>query len=93
MEHADSLDLVSFEDPVFYDKLERARRQTTARLGMLATLAGMAQQTSRCSRLISAVVLYSPWLLLLLVGSTIPVFLGETRFALLELLHFVSLYA
>ena len=35
MEHANRLDLVSFEDPVFYDKLERARRQTTARLGML----------------------------------------------------------
>jgi ATP-binding cassette, subfamily B, bacterial len=84
MQHADSLDLLSFEDPVFYDKLERARRQTTARLGMLATLAGMAQQTITLLTMISAVVLYSPWLLLLLVGSTIPVFLGETKFALLN---------
>ncbi|MFZ0591269.1 MAG: ABC transporter ATP-binding protein [Bryobacteraceae bacterium] len=84
MQHADSLDLQSFEDPVFYDKLERARRQTTARLGMLATLAGMAQQTITLLTMISAVVLYSPWLLLLLVGSTIPVFLGETKFALLN---------
>lgn len=84
MEHANTLDLLSFEDPVFYDKLERARRQTTARLGMLATLAGMAQQTITLLTMISAVVLYSPWLLLLLVGSTIPVFLGETRFALLN---------
>jgi ATP-binding cassette subfamily B protein len=84
MEHANTLDLLSFEDPVFYDKLERARRQTTARLGMLATLAGMAQQTITLLTMISAVVLYSPWLLLLLLGSTIPVFLGETRFALLN---------
>ena len=84
MQHADSLDLLSFEDPVFYDKLERARRQTTARLGMLATLAGMAQQTITLLTMISAVVVYSPWLLLLLIGSTIPVFLGETRFALLN---------
>lgn len=84
MQHADSLDLLSFEDPVFYDKLERARRQTTARLGMLATLAGMAQQIITLLTMISAVVLYSPWLLLLLLGSTIPVFLGETRFALLN---------
>ncbi len=38
MEHANSLDLESFEDPVFYDKMERARRQTTSRLGMLAGL-------------------------------------------------------
>lgn len=84
MEHANTLDLLSFEDPVFYDKLERARRQTTARLGMLATLAGMAQQTITLLTMISAVVVYSPWLLLLLIGSTIPVFLGETRFALLN---------
>jgi ATP-binding cassette subfamily B protein len=84
MEHANSLDLTSFEDPVFYDKLERARRQTTARLGMLATMAGMAQQTITLITMISAVVLYSPWLLLLLFASTIPVFLGETRFALLN---------
>ncbi len=84
MEHANSLDLVSFEDPVFYDKLERARRQTTARLGMLASLAGMAQQVLTLVSLLSAVVFFSPWLLLLLFASTIPVFLGETRFALLN---------
>jgi ATP-binding cassette subfamily B protein len=84
MEHANSLDLVSFEDPVFYDKLERARRQTTARLGMLATLAGMTQQLITLLTMISAVVFYAPWLLVLLIASTIPVFLGETHFALLN---------
>src|SRR5262249_8521063 len=35
MQHATALDLASFEDPVFYDKLERARRQTTGRIGLL----------------------------------------------------------
>jgi ATP-binding cassette subfamily B protein len=84
MRHASSLDLVSFEDPVFYDKMERARRQTTARLGMLASLAGMAQQFLTLLSMLSAVVLVYPWLLLLLVAATIPVFLGETRFALLN---------
>jgi ATP-binding cassette, subfamily B, bacterial len=84
MEHANSLDLVSFEDPVFYDKMERARRQTTARLGMLATLAGMAQQLLTLLSLLSAVIVFSPWLLLLLIAATVPVFLGETRFALLN---------
>src|ERR1019366_7779731 len=38
MEHASRLDLASFEDPVFYDKLDRARRQTTGRMGLLAAL-------------------------------------------------------
>jgi ATP-binding cassette subfamily B protein len=84
MRHATSLDLVSFEDPVFYDKMERARRQTTSRLGMLASLAGMAQQLLTLLSLLSAVIFVYPWLLLLLVVATIPVFLGETRFALLN---------
>ena len=84
MEHAASLDLVSFEDPVFYDKMERARRQTTSRLGMLAGLAGMAQQFLTLLSMLSAVIFYYPWLLLLLMAATVPVFLGETRFAMLN---------
>ncbi len=83
MEHANRLDLVSFEDPVFYDKLERARRQTTARLGMLGIVAGMGQQLITLLSLLAAVVSFSPWFLLLLVGAVIPAFLGETRFAML----------
>ncbi|MDQ2711855.1 MAG: ABC transporter ATP-binding protein/permease [Acidobacteriota bacterium] len=84
MEHATSLDLMSFEDPVFYDKMERARRQTTARLGMLASISGMAQQILTLISLLSAVLFYYPWLLLLLAAATVPVFLGETRFAMLN---------
>ncbi len=84
MEHANSLDLESFEDPVFYDKMERARRQTTSRLGLLASLAGMGQQILTLLTMLSAVILFSPWLLLLLVAATIPVFFGETKFAMLN---------
>jgi len=83
MEHANQLDLVSFEDPVFYDKLERARRQTTARLGMLGIIAGMGQQFLTLLSLLAAVVSFSPWFLVLLVAAVIPSFLGETRFAML----------
>ena len=83
MEHANRMDLVSFEDPVFYDKLERARRQTTARLGMLGIIAGMGQQFLTLLSLLAAVVSFSPWFLVLLVAAVIPSFLGETRFAML----------
>ncbi len=83
MEHANRMDLVSFEDPVFYDKLERARRQTTARLGMLGIIAGMGQQFITLLTLLAAVVSFSPWFLVLLVGAVVPSFLGETRFAML----------
>jgi ATP-binding cassette, subfamily B, bacterial len=84
MEHANSLDLLAFEDPVFYDKMERARRQSSARLGMLGSLAGMGQQLLTLLSLLSAVILFSPWLLMLLIAATIPVFFGETRFAMLN---------
>src|SRR5271170_7700796 len=83
MEHADKLDLVSFEDPVFYDKMERARRQTTGRLGMIATLAQMAQQMVTLVLFSAAIVAFSPWFFVLLVLAIIPSFLGETRFAML----------
>src|SRR3984957_18839823 len=35
MKHAANLDLMSYEDPVFYDKLERARVQSTDRVQMI----------------------------------------------------------
>ena len=44
MEHASRLDLASYEDPVFYDKLERARVQATDRIGMIQALGGVVQQ-------------------------------------------------
>jgi ATP-binding cassette subfamily B protein len=37
MHHAASLDLRSFEDPAFHDRLERARAQSTDRTGMLTS--------------------------------------------------------
>jgi ATP-binding cassette subfamily B protein len=83
MAHATQLDLESFEDPIFYDKMERARRQTTSRLGMLASLASMSQQAITLLSLSVGIVAFSPWLLLLLIAAVIPPFLGETRFAML----------
>lgn len=84
MEHANRLDLVSFEDPVFYDKLERARRQTTGRLGMISSLSGMCQQIVTLITLSLGIVWFSPWLLPLLTLALIPAFVGETRFAMLS---------
>ena len=41
IEHATRLDLASFEDPVFYDKLDRARSQTTR--------GGLCARPGRCA--------------------------------------------
>jgi ATP-binding cassette subfamily B protein len=84
MEHAATLDLYHFEDPAFYDQLERARRQTVGRIGLLTQLFTMAQDTVTLATLGAALLVYSPWLLVLLALAVVPAFLGETHFASLE---------
>ena len=83
MQHASKLDLLNFEDPVFYDKLERARRQTTGRVTLLASLLNIAQDAVSLISLSAGLILFSPWLLLLLALAVIPSFLGETHFTAL----------
>jgi len=84
MEHAATLDLAHFEDPAFYDHLERARRQTTSRIGLLAQLLAIAQDGLTLISLGAALVVFSPWLLMLLALAVLPSFFGETHFASLE---------
>ena len=81
MEHAASLDLEHFEDPEFYDHLERARRQTVGRIGLLALLLDMAQSGLTLATLLGALVAFNPWLLALLTLAVLPSFLGETHYA------------
>ena len=81
MRHAATLDLAQFEDPTFYDHLERARRQTIGRLGLLTQLLGITQDALTLLTLSGALLAYSPWLLLLLALAVLPSFLGETHFA------------
>lgn len=83
MKHAATLDLASFEDPVFYDRLERARVQSTDRVTMLKELGRLFQQGITLLSLSIAVMWYSPLLFALLIGALIPAFLGETHFAFL----------
>ena len=84
MRHAATLDLQQFEDPDFYDHLERARRQTTARIGLIAMLLAMGQDLITLATLGAALVVHNPWLLLLLTVAILPSFLGETHFAALS---------
>src|SRR6478609_968909 len=81
MRHAATLDLAQFEDPEFYDHLERARRQTVGRIALLTLLLSMSQDALTLLTLAGALIAYSPWLLLLLAVAVIPSFLGETHFA------------
>ena len=83
MEHAATLDLRHFEDPEFYDHLERARRQTVGRIGLISLLLSSVQDLITLASLAATLVFYVPWLLLLLAVAVVPSFLGETHFAAL----------
>ncbi|MFZ1916856.1 MAG: ABC transporter ATP-binding protein [Terriglobales bacterium] len=83
LEHAASLDLLAYEDPVFYDRLERARVQATDRLFMIQAMGRLLQQVITTITLSVTILVFSPWLLLLLVVGVIPAFVGETHFAFL----------
>lgn len=83
MEHAASLDLLAYEDPTFYDRLERARVQATDRLYMIQAIGRLIQQVITTITLSISIMVFSPWLLLLLIVGVIPAFLGETHFAFL----------
>jgi ATP-binding cassette subfamily B protein len=83
MKHAAELDLIAYEDPVFYDRLERARVQATDRLGMIQSIGRLLQQIITAASLSVSILLFSPWLLLLLIVGILPAFLGESHFAFL----------
>ena len=80
MEHAARLDLPQFEDSMFYDKLERARRQTTTRVVLLSLILSQAQGIITIFFLGAGLIFFNPWLILLLIISVIPAFLSETYF-------------
>lgn len=83
MNHAASLDLIAYEDPVFYDRLERARVQATDRLVMIQAIGRLVQQSITTITLSVSIMLFSPWLMLLLIAGVVPAFLGESHFAFL----------
>ncbi len=83
MDHAAALDLVAYEDPVFYDRLERARVQATDRLGMIQAIGRLIQLAITTITLSVSIMLFSPWLMLLLIVGVLPAFLGESHFAFL----------
>ncbi len=83
MRQAAALDVTVYEDPVFYDRLERARVQATDRLAMIQQMGRFIQQTVTAIAFSAVLLWYSPLLLLLLVVGIIPAFLGESHFSFL----------
>ncbi len=78
--HAAKLDLYQFEDADFYDKLEMARRQTNGRTVLMSQVLSQMQNIITVISLGAGLVIFSPWLILLLFIAILPSFLGESYF-------------
>ncbi|NND35322.1 MAG: ABC transporter ATP-binding protein [Saprospiraceae bacterium] len=75
------VELAHLEDSEFYDKLERARRQTTSRVSLMSNVLSQVQDLITVASLISALIYFYPILILLLAISIIPSFLNELKFS------------
>lgn len=69
------------EDSEFYDKLERARTQTTGRVGLMSNVLGQVQSAISIATLVAGLIYFEPYLIILLVLSIIPSFINEVRFS------------
>ncbi len=80
MEHAATLDLEDFEDPELQDKLDRARRQTMGRMNLMGQLFGQVQDAITVVSFAVGLMVYAPWLIVLLAIALVPAFIGESHF-------------
>jgi len=80
MQHAAILDLDQFEDSAFYDKLERARQQTVGRTILLSQVLSQVQDMITMGFLAAGLIVFNPWLILLLFVAVLPAFIGESYF-------------
>jgi len=75
------VEIADLEDSEFYDKLERARRQTVTRVFLLSNILAQAQDLITIVSLIAALIYFYPILILLLAISVIPSFINELHFS------------
>jgi ATP-binding cassette subfamily B protein len=80
MEHAATLDLEDFEDSELQDRLERARRQAAGRSSLIGQLMGQAQDVVTVVSFAAGLLVYAPWLIVLLAIALLPAFVGEAHF-------------
>lgn len=78
---AQELSLEQLEDPKFYDKLERARTQTSSRVNLMSNVLGQAESLLSVGSLIAGLIYFEPWLILLLILSVVPSFINEIKYS------------
>jgi len=77
-----SLDLQFFENPIFYDTLQNARRQAdVSALNIVNATLQMVQQVITLISLVILLLRFSPWLAVIIFVSAIPSFLSQSQYA------------
>jgi len=82
LEKALGLDLRFFEDPEFYDKLTRARREASSRpIALVTESFGLVQSVITLVGYGALLVRFSGWAVLALCLATVPATLAEMRYS------------
>jgi ATP-binding cassette subfamily B protein len=82
LERSIGLELRHFEDPEFYDKLTRARREASSRPVSLVTESfSLVQNLLTLTGYAALLLRYSPWAVLVLLVATVPATVAEMRYS------------
>jgi ATP-binding cassette subfamily B protein len=82
LEKALGLDLRFFEDPEFYDKLTRARREASSRpIALVTESFGLVQSVITLAGYAALLVRFSGWAVLALCAATVPATIAEMRYS------------
>jgi ATP-binding cassette subfamily B protein len=82
LEKALALELRHFEDPEFYDRLTRARREASSRpVSVVTELFQLLQNTLTLAGYVAVLVAFSGWVVLALSVAALPAAISEMRFS------------
>jgi ATP-binding cassette subfamily B protein len=82
LEKAQGLDLPFFEDPEFYDKLTRARREASSRpISLVTESFGLVQSVITLVGYAALLVQFSGWAVAMLCIATVPATVAEMRYS------------
>lgn len=82
LERATKLELRHFEDPEFYDRLSRARREASSRPMSLVTEAfALVQNLLTLAGYAALLLQFSGWVVLALMLATVPATIAEMRYS------------
>ena len=82
LERAQQLELRHFEDPEFYDRLTRARREASSRpLSLVSETFSLVQAVLTLAGYAALLVRFNAWVVLVLMIATVPATIAEMKYS------------